>query len=286
MRFRAFLLLFTLYLSLANPVYSHSGRTDAYGCHNCYTDYCYGEYHCHGGGSYVAPRAPLYILPAPVNPKNGNWTYKISSENWCNYDLDMTWDKPISGDRFSVAASKYAGGDPGNLVDTTLLSHIFKNLAPGKWYVNLKTGNSERWSNDIVYWAVDLPKSTPSLYGEIISSGDSQYLKYDISCLEKVEGVQEFIDFLNTNNNASSGEVLLSYTEPTTITLKGWDFDGKEYSQTLNFTPLVAGTQNVSDSSDSGSDYWWLLIPGGLIGWGIIGSIWNKIKEKNRNGNN
>jgi hypothetical protein len=271
------LLLF--FVSSTNYAYAHSGRTDAYGCHNCYTSYCYGEYHCHNGG-YVAPPAPRYILPAPITPENGNWTYKISSENWCNYDLDMTWDKPATGDRFSIVANKYAGGDPGNLVDTTSLNYMFKNLAPGRWYVNMKTGNSERWGS-IVYWTVDLPKPTPSLNAEITTLETSQYLKYDLSCLEKVEGVQEFIDYLNTNNKPPSGEVLLSYTEPTTIALKGWDFSGKEYSQTLNFTPLIANTQNVSDSSTSDKDYnWWLLIPGGILVWAVIGSIWNKIKKR------
>lgn len=97
----AIALLFLLIL-FPSAVSAHSGRTDAYGCHNCYTSYCYGEYHCHGGGSYVAPAAPRYLLPAPTNPQNGNWDYEISSDNWCNYDLKMTWDKPTYGDRLSI----------------------------------------------------------------------------------------------------------------------------------------------------------------------------------------
>jgi|GEM_PF-2486551 hypothetical protein len=277
MKIRILLPILITSLLLIPSVSAHSGRTDSSGCHNCYTSYCYGEYHCHGGGSYVAPQ-PRYTLPIPQNPKSGNWEYEVSSQNWCNYDLVMTWGKPISGDRFSVAASKYAGADPGPLSDTMALSYTFKNLTPGRWYVNIKTGNSERWASNITYWTLDLPKPTPALNAYIIQSGDSQYLKYDLTCLDKVQGPQEFIDYLKSSDNTPSGQVKLNYSTPTTIKLTGWDLSKKEYVQEMAFTPLIANLKKDQSSKESSSDSSWVYL---ILGGGLIWGIYSFFKSRN-----
>lgn len=236
---KAWLILLCIFLSSFSTVGAHSGGLNAYGCHNCYTSYCYGDYHCHGGGSYVVPAAPRYIFPAPKNPESGKWEYEISGDNWCNYDLKVSWDKPVSGDRFSIAASKYAGADPGPAVDTTSLNQTFKNLSAGKWYVNIKTGNAERWSATS-YWTIDLPKPTPALDARIETFNGAPHLIYSISCMERVEGPTEFINYLKANNNEPKGSVLLPYQYPTTITVKGWDKSGKEYTKEMSFSPVVS----------------------------------------------
>lgn len=271
-----FTLLVLLYSVGASTASAHSGRTNAYGCHNCYTSYCYGEYHCHGGG-YV-PSGPIYTLPAPVNPNNGNWNYRISTENWCNYDLDITWNKPVSGDRFSIAVSKYAGADPGPLVDTVSFSYTFKNLSYGKWFVNIKTGNRERWSS-VSYWTVNLPQPNPAFSTYLETSGGNQYLVYDISCMKKVEGPSEFIDYLRTNNNKPSGKVLLTYDSPTNISIKGWDNNEKEYSNSLSYIPLVASANEVVKEKTDWSSILVLLFFGGWIGFGILKWIYGGIKK-------
>jgi len=246
---------------------AHSGRTDAFGCHNCYTSYCYGEYHCHGGGEGYVPSGPVYLLPKPENPANGTWNYQISSDNWCNYDLTMNWSKSTNGDRFSIAASKYAGVDPGPLVDTAGTSFSFKNLKSGRWYVNIKTGNSERWSN-VSYWTIDLPNPTPGISAYISREGNNQYLTYDISCLKTVEGPNEFIDHLKTNGNLPKSKVLLTYENPTTIKMKGWDYKKKEYSQDLLYSPIPIAEQiKTNNASESGNSGW--LIPTLLGGVGV-----------------
>lgn len=254
-------------VSSIGSVYAHSGRTDAFGCHNCYTSYCYGEYHCHGGGDFVSS-GTIYLLPAPVNPDKGNWTFDISADNWCNYDLNMTWDKPSSGDRFSIAVSKYAGADPGPLVDTASLGYNFKNLTPGRWFVNMKTGNTERWSR-VSYWTVDIPQPTPSIYGFLDNQNGSQYLTYQISCMDKVQGPEEFIDYLKSNNNSPKGRVLISYPIATTINLKGWDMSNKEYNQSIAYTPIAkTNNSNSGTSTDFGTG---VLFVGGIIGFGFLG---------------
>jgi hypothetical protein len=147
----------------------------------------------------------------------------------------MNWDKPANATRYSIAASKYAGADPGPRSDTSTTSYTFTNLAPGKWYVNIKAGNFERWASNITYWTIDLPKPKPYLNAYI--SGNE--LQYDLSCLDKVQGPQEFINYVKTYNYPAKGSIQLTSTEPITFTVKGWDFDGKEYSQTLSYSPPV-----------------------------------------------
>jgi hypothetical protein len=276
---RAFVsLIIYLFLLLPQPVSAHSGRTDAWGYHNCYTSYCAGEYHCHGGGSGGGGSSGGTSHLIPVNPKNAELTHTISNENWCNYDLTMSWDKPLLATKFSIATSKYAGADPGPLADTMTPSYTFKNLPSGQRYVNLKSGNSYGWGA-VSYWTVDLPQPPSSLHAELLTQEEGTYLKYDISCLEKVEGPQEFIDHLNAHNNAPSGVVRLSYSEPTTINIKGWDDEGKEYSQTLAYTPTGMPI-NAASTEPNWELFGLLAFIGGAFGWGILTSIWQKLTKK------
>jgi hypothetical protein len=278
MRVSISLIILLLFL-LPQSASAHSGRTDSSGCHNCYTSYCAGEYHCHGGGSGGGGGNSGGGISRPV-PVNAQLVHALSNVDWCRYDLTMTWDKPFLATKYSIATSKYAGADPGPLADTTIPSYTFKTLAPGQWFVNLKSGNTYGWST-VSYWTVDLPEPPSFLSAELITQDDRTYLKYDISCLEKVEGPQEFIDHLDAHSNAPSGVVRLSYIDPTTIDIKGWDHMGKEYSQSLAYTPSVTPINAVSTEPN-----WWLFgllaYFGGAFGWGILNSIWQKITKKSK----
>ena len=77
--------------------------------------------------------------------------------------------------------------------------------------------------------------------------------------MDKVEGPQEFTNYLENNIYAPTGEVLLSYIDPTTISMKGYDKVGEVYEQALNYTSVVAG---ITDTDDDSSD--------SIIGFGII----------------
>ena len=72
--------------------------------------------------------------------------------------------------------------------------------------------------------------------------------------MDKVEGPQEFTDYLENNIYAPTGEVLLSYTGPTTISMKGYDKAGEVYEQSLNYTPVVAVITYTTDTDDDSSD--------------------------------
>jgi hypothetical protein len=79
--------------------------------------------------------------------------------------------------------------------------------------------------------------------------------------MDKVEGPQEFTDYLENNIYAPTGEVLLSYTDPT-ISMKGYDKAGEVYEQPLNYTPVVNGVTDTTDTDGDPSD--------SIIGFGII----------------
>jgi hypothetical protein len=56
---------------------------------------------------------------------------------------------------------------------------------------------------------------------------------------------------------------------------------GKEYSQSLAYTPSVTPINAVSTEPN-----WWLFgllaYFGGAFGWGILNSIWQKITKKSK----
>jgi hypothetical protein len=128
---KLFIIIPILFLFSVTPIFSHSGRTDSSGCHNCRTGACAGTYHCHNGGSYSGSSGGSYggsgiggyQLPAPKAIASGNVEYKTSNQDWCNYDVSVTWDKSYLATKYNIAASKYAGADPGPLVDTNVMTH-------------------------------------------------------------------------------------------------------------------------------------------------------------------
>lgn len=263
--------IFLLLPFLSTPTFAH--RSGCHRWHSCPSDsgsYTCGDlgypcrYSTYSENSYTYS-VPTYALPAPTSPGNGNWKYEVSNKNWCAYDLTMNWDKPTQGDRYSIAISKTAGADPGPLVDTTTRSFTFTNVAPGKWYVNIKTGNEERWGN-IQYWEVELPKITPSLSAYIYEKNNSKFVHYSISCLDKVQGPQEWIDSLEESNNDPEGEFTIYYPDAQKITLTGQDSQGKDYQQDIDYVPikkeLVEKKTNIQE--DNG-DLNWLWVAG-LLG--------------------
>jgi hypothetical protein len=63
--FYIFLFCLFSFLLTYKEVKAHGGRTDSSGCHNCRTGACAGEYHCHGGGGYVAPQIQIQPVVTP-----------------------------------------------------------------------------------------------------------------------------------------------------------------------------------------------------------------------------
>lgn len=267
-RFLVFAIVFTIPLVFASKIEAH--QSGCHRWHSCPSDsgsYSCGDlgYPCRydtypaGGYTYV----PTYFLPAPQAPTSGKWMINVSNKNWCNQDVLFTWDKGVNADRYSIAASKTAGADPGPLSDTTTTSYTISNLTPGKWYVNVKGGNSERWGS-VKYWTIDVPKPTPSLGGSIQTKDGKQYLHYQISCLAEVRGPNEWVNYLSSHDNAPTGDVLLTYTNPTEIVLTGTDRNKKEYSTKISYTPVSTSSTNSSSNDETP----WggiLLFTGGLI---------------------
>lgn len=169
--------LFFLLIFLPKNIEAHSGRTDSSGCHNCYTSECYGEYHCHNGGSDVAPE-PICYVPGVVTTGTVNVT-----QNGCTHNISINWPKNTDSNQFSISLSKSAGANPGPIADTYTESYVFTNVESGRWYINLKSGNSCGW-NRTSYWTVDVPKIVPTInyFTQNRISGDSVELSYSASC--------------------------------------------------------------------------------------------------------
>ncbi len=152
-----FLLLTSLFFP--SPSFAHSGGTDAYGCHNCYTSECYGEYHCHNGGGSYGGYVP-YVPPAPDMPSTtATQTYYLNGSG--GVDLFFDWDRP-DNTQYSIAMTKYRGGNPGPDPDTTMSNITFTNVTPGRWYINLKEAIGGRWST-VTNWTVDVPQNVKSI---------------------------------------------------------------------------------------------------------------------------
>jgi len=149
------LLIITLFFFFSfNKISAHSGRTNSSGCHNCNVGSCAGTYHCHNGG-YVPP---VYVAPAPVIPENpiksARWDF-IQTETNPYYNILFKWEENVSR-YYSITIEKIPGADPGPNYDTTETSYLFKNITPGKWYVNMKASVDNSWSK-ILYWTIDVP---------------------------------------------------------------------------------------------------------------------------------
>lgn len=153
-----------------------------------YCDSSVGTYVCNDGtyspscGCYYS--APIPVCVKPTIGKSGNWT---TAQNGCNQDVTFTWDKGIDDDFYSIVISKYKGGDPGPLSDTSSRSFVFKDVKPGKWYINLKPGRSCGWG-DTVYWEVDVPSVAPKvIFSESVISETERSLHYQVDCATKAE---------------------------------------------------------------------------------------------------
>ena len=186
------ILVLILLLFSFQKVNAHSGRTDSSGGHNCRTGSCAGTYHYHNGGSAYTPPAPTYTQPvyvAPVCNKPDLSTIKADiqfNESNCSQEVSISWDKGIGDSQYSIGISKYAGADPGPVADTSARRMTFRNVESGKWYINLKGGNSCGWSN-VQYWDVDVPDISMEIYRfsrEDVGNGTYK-LNFDAKCGEQ-----------------------------------------------------------------------------------------------------
>ena len=162
MKISYFALGFILLLLTASNVSAHSGRTDSSGGHNCNVGACAGTYHYHNGGSAPPPYSGPKIIATPKpNPTpiiipstiqaSQNFVYQNGA-----YKVFFDWDSIPNSTGYSISLSKYAGADPGPNTDTYESNWTFNHVPSGKWYVNLKTGVNNYWSQ-VSYWTITVP---------------------------------------------------------------------------------------------------------------------------------
>lgn len=142
---------------------AHSGRTDAFGGHNCYVGACAGTYHHHNGGYSSGYSAPAYTPPASPTPIPAILSVQATMANDYNsitkeFSIKFDWTDVLNSQGYSVSISKFPGSNPGPIIDTFNSVWRFNHLKTGKWYLNLKSKDSYFWSQ-VVSWPVDLPNN-------------------------------------------------------------------------------------------------------------------------------
>lgn len=259
---------------LPSTILAHSGRTDSSGGHNCNVGSCAGTYHYHNGGGGYTPPVIDYSYLKPNAVKSGNQNYYTSADNWCNYDVIANWDSVSDATGYSVSLTKTAGGNPGNISDTSNTSFTFENYEAGTWYLNVKSGNRYGWS-DVVYWTITLPKMTPIFDVNLI--GDT--VNYDFSCQSEIKAPQFVIDGMKNMGNSPKGSIKIQNTTAVQdLMFSGTDRTGKTYSKTLVFTPKISQTPTPQVQGAKTTDITGSLISLGLLG-GLTAWLWKQKSE-------
>jgi len=105
------------------------------------------------------PIDPPPPTPPPAPPTTAKQTYYLNSSG--GVDLFFDWDRP-DNTQYSIAMTKYRGGDPGPDPDTTNSSITFTDVKPGRWYINLKEVIGGKWST-VTNWTVDVPQNVKTI---------------------------------------------------------------------------------------------------------------------------
>lgn len=152
--FLFFFLIFNSSVFARSGCCSHHGGVCGCGCCDgtSLSATCAPYYPSCGGGyettNYISKRT------IPTNT-SASWNYFINSEG--GVDMMIDWDRPDKK-LYSIVLSKYAGGDPGPNADTNESEYVFKNVKPGKWYINIKEEFDGYWS-EVAYWTADIPNN-------------------------------------------------------------------------------------------------------------------------------
>lgn len=215
-----------IFFSFFTVVKAHSGRTDSSGGHNCYTGSCAGTYHYHNGGSAYTPPTTRYTYTQPVcnKPQVSTVQARINTTQVdCKHNVTISWDKGIGDEQYSIDISKNPGGDPGPVADTTSRRMSFNGVSSGKWYINMKAGNSCGWS-DVYYWETEVPDaeiSVGNFFAKEALEENTFHLYFQADCAESIS-ISPDIGTLNSNQ-ISKGYVTVNPTKDTTykLTVKG-----------------------------------------------------------------
>jgi hypothetical protein len=154
-----FAIIASLFFLSSSNVYARSGccswHSGVCGCSQTGRQIC-----CDGSLSpsctcYTPPPSPQptpIIIPTTLQ---GDSTYNYNNTTK-SYDVTFNWDDWNQSNGWSVGISQYAGVDPGPNMDTISSIWTFKNVYPGKKYVNMKASVSGYWSR-ITYWTINVP---------------------------------------------------------------------------------------------------------------------------------
>lgn len=181
-----------------------------------YCDSSVGSYVCNDG-SY-SPTCGCYHT-SPVTPvfPSMTATWNFTPNQFYTYDIKVILND-YNPTRYSVILSKYAGGDPGPLVDYNTPNFIFTNVYPGTWYLNVKKDVNNTWST-VSYWVIDVPEwilPTP----EIVPTFAPEITKTETSTSIWSTFTYLIADFWNGLTSVNNTNTVISTPTPTQIPTK------------------------------------------------------------------
>lgn len=260
MKIRTILLLLILFFFFTTNASAHSGRTDAYGCHNCNVGSCAGTYHCHNGG-YI--QRPVYVPPPTATPTPLQMrivaTYDLN-ETTCKYTVSTSWDKPTFYDQYSVSAVRSTANkciDPGPIADTTNPSYIFSDLRSGNYLINVKPGNFIGWNHYYYCATIDLPLVQPRIQMEAVMENEQQYISYTAVCATSVTG-DNGIGYLGPKQ----GKIKVAPKGTITYKLTAVSADGVKEERSIiltDATPTPIPTFTPIPSNFKNKGFWEML---------------------------
>ena len=114
---------------------------------------CDGSYSPSCTCSYIPHTYPT-LPPRPTFPDiKAQWKFYANKNRTWTIKMKALDNNPTM---YSAVISKCAGCNPGPLVDFYSSNFTFNNVAPGRWYVNVKKKVNDYWSNT-VYWTINVP---------------------------------------------------------------------------------------------------------------------------------
>lgn len=151
----------------------------------------------------LSPSCICYPPPPPIQPTpilipstlQGGSTYHFNNSTQ-SYNVVFNWDDWSKSSGWSIAISQYAGADPGPNMDTTSSIWTFKNIYPGRKYINMKASVNNYWSR-VSYWTIDVPPfPTATPIPTITSTPTKTIILKPTKIVKKTIKRQSFLEWL------------------------------------------------------------------------------------------
>lgn len=281
-------------------VNAHSGRTDAYGCHN---DYISGGYHCHNSG-YSSPSTSTYSTD-DINSitckmfSGGKYSLKgnlYNSYSECSdayYGTDTSYCRLMSGGKYSYKGNVYSSYGECSDARTGLDTSYCSSRSDGKYsymgnlyknYSECLDASTAKYKSPVVNYKSPAPTWSCEISGtkytdQTAAKNEWQRLvhaavdKVYLALLERVSNQTDYSYWeskIPYNNCKFTVDSSVIYNEVSQSDERKQLLAKKEAEKAkaaITSTPQVAGASDASSNNDesSGSAVGWIFAGGFLV---------------------